>query len=181
MRYRMMPYIYAQAKDSSDKGLPMMRALFVDYPKDRGAWDIDDQYLLGNDILVAPMLEDTPSRDVYLPGTHKWINYQSGEAYPPGWNHIKAGMVPAVILVRDGAAIPHISLAQSTVEMDWTSLELMVFSEDKKEADARIYLPGDTALQNLHITIANGTCALQENPYEKRVSISLARKTSDNS
>ncbi len=179
MRYRMMPYIYAQAKDSSEKGLPMMRALFVDYPQDRGAWDIDDQYLFGSDILVAPMLEDNPSRDVYLPGKHKWINYQSGEAYSTGWNHIKAGEVPAVILVRDGAAIPHISLAQSTAEMDWSSLELMVFSEDTKKADARIYLPGDHTLQKLHIAIANGTCTLQENPYEERVSLSLSRKISD--
>lgn len=71
MRYSLMPYIYAQAKHSSENGLPMMRALFVEYPDDPGAWTVDDHYLFGSDILVAPLFEEVGSRDVYLPGNHR--------------------------------------------------------------------------------------------------------------
>ena len=62
-----MPYIYAQAKDCTERGLPMVRALFVEYPDDPGSWNIDDEYLFGADMLVAPLFEDVTERNVYLP------------------------------------------------------------------------------------------------------------------
>lgn len=54
MKYRLMPYVYAQAKECTEKGLPMLRALFVEFPDDPGAWKVDDEYLFGSQILVAP-------------------------------------------------------------------------------------------------------------------------------
>lgn len=57
MKYRLMPYVYAQAKECTEKGLPMLRALFVEFPDDPGAWKVDDEYLFGSQILVAPLLE----------------------------------------------------------------------------------------------------------------------------
>lgn len=56
MKYRLMPYVYAQAKECTEKGLPMLRALFVEFPDDPGAWKVDDEYLFGSQILVAPCL-----------------------------------------------------------------------------------------------------------------------------
>ena len=101
MKYKLMPYVYAQAKDCSERGLPMLRALFVEYPDDPGSWLIDSEYLFGSDMLVAPLFEDAASRSVYLP-PGKWIDYQSGRVYAAGWSQIQAGEIPAVILVRDG-------------------------------------------------------------------------------
>jgi alpha-D-xyloside xylohydrolase len=67
-KYKLMPYIYAQAKVASEKGLPMMRALFVEFPEDPGAWQIENEYLLGQDLLVAPIFETgSNERNVYLP------------------------------------------------------------------------------------------------------------------
>ena len=48
MKYRLMPYVYAQAKECTEKGLPMLRALFVEFPDDPGAWKVDDEYLFGS-------------------------------------------------------------------------------------------------------------------------------------
>ena len=115
MRYELMPYIYAQAKDCSERGLPMMRALFIEFPNDPGAWLVDDEYLFGTDLLVAPLFENLTKRDVYLP-TGKWIDYQTGKVYSEGWHNIEAGKIPIVVMVRDGSVIPHIGLAQSTAQ-----------------------------------------------------------------
>ena len=82
LKYQLMPYVYAQAKQCAEKGLPMVRALFVEFPDDPGAWMIDDEYLFGSQILVAPIFEQgTTGRVVYLPGG-KWIDYQTGKVYP---------------------------------------------------------------------------------------------------
>ena len=62
LKYRLMPYVYAQAKDCSDHGLPMVRALFIEYPDDPGSWNVDDEYLFGSSMLVAPLMEDGRDR-----------------------------------------------------------------------------------------------------------------------
>jgi len=83
MKYKLMPYVYAQAKQCTEKGLPMVRALFVEYPDDPGAWLVEDQYLFGSDILVAPMMETGNSRSVYLP-KGSWVDYQNGKINQKG-------------------------------------------------------------------------------------------------
>jgi len=150
MRYKLMPYIYAQAKDCTERGLPMVRALFVEYPNDPGAWLIDDQYMFGNDMLVAPLFENVTERNVYLP-TGKWIDYQSGEVYGSGWHKLKAGEVRAVILVRDGAVIPHIKLAQSTTQMDWSTLSLVTYSSTGESTNGLVCLPSDNILHKVNL------------------------------
>ena len=123
--------------------LPMVRALFVEYPDDPVAWMVEDQYLFGSDILVAPIF-DTPqdysvqrgprdeahtttglrhwTRQVYLPGG-AWVDYQTGKTYKAGWNDITTAGLEAVILVRKGAAIPTVPVAQSTKDIDWNAVK----------------------------------------------------------
>jgi alpha-D-xyloside xylohydrolase len=173
MRYQLMPYIYAQAKHSSENGLPMMRAMFVEYPNDPGAWLVDDQYLFGADILVAPLFEEVTSRKVYLPGGHKWVDYQTGKVYPPGWNHIDAGHVPMVMLVRDGAAIPHIGLTQTTKDMDWSSIDIKVYRADAANATGMVCLPADNVLKNLSISMQGGTPRLVSNPFGRKANLTV--------
>lgn len=146
-----MPYVYAQEKDCSERGLPMVRTLFVEYPDDPGTWLVEDEYLFGSDILIAPFFQgNVYERDVYLP-KGKWINYQSGEVYNSGWNHIKGGKIAVVILVRDGAAIPNIKLAQSTKDMDWGNIEWVVYNTGSTTAKGLICLPSDNALHAVSI------------------------------
>lgn len=165
MRYKLMPYLYAQAKHSSENGLSMMRAMFIEYPEDAGAWLVDDAYLFGADMPVAPLFESVNSRDVYLPGG-KWIDYQTGKAYSQGWHHIEAGEIPAVILVRDGAVIPHIKLAQSTQNMDWSELELKVYASDAKTAKGLLCLPSEQKLEEVNLTKSGNSFRLNKNPLE---------------
>ncbi len=150
LRYELMPYIYAQAKESASNGWPMMRALFVEYPDDPGAWLVDNQYLFGSSILVAPLMEDVTSRDVYLP-KGEWVDYQSGQTYSGGWQHIEAGEIPVVMLVKSGTVLPHIALAQSTQFMDWSALTLKTYGKADEKATGLVYLPGTEDLQTIEV------------------------------
>ena len=96
-----MPYIYAQAKICSEYGFPMIRPLFFEYPEDIASWFIEDEYLLGRDLLVAPLFhENNNSRNVYLP-PGIWFDYQNGAVYDGGrWHTITAGDIPVILFTR---------------------------------------------------------------------------------
>jgi alpha-D-xyloside xylohydrolase len=172
LKYKLMPYIYAQAKQCTEKGLPMVRALFVEYPDDPGSWLVEDEYLFGSDILVAPMLENGTERDVYLP-KGKWIDYQTGQVYASGWNSIKTGKIPVVILVRDGAVIPHIKLAQSTQDMDWSKLDLVVFASAVQKVTGLICLPSENTLHEVTLVKKGSSFALADDPFAGKISFTI--------
>ena len=146
MKYKLMPYVYAQAKDCTLRGLPMVRALFVEFPEDPGAWLMEDEYMFGSQMLVAPLMESGNSRTVYLPAGCKWIDYQTGKVYESGWQTITAGKIPAVILVRDGSVIPHAPLAQRTDQIQWDKVELKTYKASARKCTGLLFKPGDTQL-----------------------------------
>jgi alpha-D-xyloside xylohydrolase len=142
----------------------MLRPLFFEYPEDPTSWLIEDQYLFGTDVLVAPLMKECFRRDVYLP-PGLWLDYQSGRAYEgTRWHRIESGEIPVVMLVRDGAAIPHIQLAQSTSQMDWGTLELVVFSVESPEARGLVSLPGRDTLHILRLEREEEGFGLVEDP-----------------
>lgn len=168
LRYSLMPYIYAQAKDSSARGFPMVRPLFFEYPNDPGSWTIDDQYMFGSDLLVAPMFTSSDRRKVYLP-PGMWIDYQSGRVYEgTKWHEIAVGKIPVVLLVRNHSVLPHIKVAQSTKDMDWNNVELRVFSTDNAPVTGLFTRP-DSTLQPLSLAARGRTFALLEDPQAGKV------------
>lgn len=148
MKYRLMPYVYAQAKLCTEKGLPMVRAMFVEFPQDRGAWYCEDQYMFGSQILVAPLLEAGSQRSVYLP-KGKWIDYQTGKVYSSGYHSIAVGHIPCVILVRDGSLIPTVPVAQNTSEIDWTHIAWTEYKADAVECSGFLFRPGDSSVKEI--------------------------------
>ncbi|MGD0038359.1 MAG: TIM-barrel domain-containing protein [Bacteroidota bacterium] len=172
MRYKLMPYIYAQAKDCTERGLPMLRALFIEYPDDSGSWLIDDEYLFGSDMLVAPLLEEITKRDVYLP-PGQWIDYQTGKVYSGGWHMIEAGKIPIVVLVREGSVVPHIALAQSTMQMDWSTLELIVYAIDSQNANGLVCLPSDKVLHKISLLRKDGVFQMGTDPFAGKVTMKV--------
>ena len=168
LRYSLMPYIYAQAKDSSARGYPMLRSLFFEFPNDPGSWNINDQYMFGSDLLVAPLFGSSDIRQVYLP-PGVWIDYQSGRSYPGAqWHQIKAGEIPVILLVKNHAVLPHIKVAQSTNEMDWANVELRVFSTDKAPVSGMFALP-EGNLENLQLTFGRNAYVLGSDPLGGKV------------
>jgi len=85
IRENMKPYIKELMRDANEKGTPVMRPLFYDFPEDKQAWEIEDAYMFGPDILVAPILyAGMRKRKVYLPQDSEWKDYWSGDQYQGG-------------------------------------------------------------------------------------------------
>ena len=83
IRERLKPYIKELMAEAHELGTPPMRPLFYDFPNDKLAWEIDDEFMLGSELLVAPIMhENKYSEYVYLPNSeHKWVNVWTGESF----------------------------------------------------------------------------------------------------
>jgi alpha-D-xyloside xylohydrolase len=175
LKYTLMPYIYAQALDSSARGFPMLRTLFFEYPEDRNSWTIDDEYMFGSSLLVAPMMEEAKSRKVYLP-PGSWIDYQTGKAYAgAAWQDIAPGPIPIVLLVKDHSVIPHLKVAQSTSLMDWNNVELRVFSTDNNAPASGLFSLPQGNLQTLNLNATPRGYVLQNDPLKGKVKWQVSR------
>ncbi|UOQ91825.1 glycoside hydrolase family 31 protein [Halobacillus shinanisalinarum] len=108
MRERLKPYIANLMKEAHEKGTPPMRPLFYDFPEDQLAWETDDAYMFGPDILVAPVLyEGQRTRTLYLPKGATWKNTLTGRIYQGGVNiECEAPLDSIPLFIKDGAAIP---------------------------------------------------------------------------
>jgi alpha-D-xyloside xylohydrolase len=108
LRERLRPYIASQMKEAHERGTPPMRPLFYDFPQDAASWDVDDQYMFGPDILVAPVLhEGERSRSVYLPSGAVWRDPYSGRTFEGGKRLIADAPLKRIpLFLRDGADIP---------------------------------------------------------------------------
>jgi len=107
LRERLRPYIHEQMHVASRTGLPPMRPLFVDFPADPGAWDVDDQFMFGPDLLIAPVLAPGAlTRDVRLPAGGAWIAAETGERHEGG-TAVGARLSPdrIPVFVREGAEV----------------------------------------------------------------------------
>ena len=109
---------------------------------------MEDEYMFGSQILVAPLMESGNSRTVYLP-QGKWIDYQSGKVYDGGYQTLEAGRIPAIIIVRDGSIIPHAPLAQRTDQIDWNTIELKEYKAQATRCTGLLFKPGDAKIEKI--------------------------------
>ncbi len=107
LRYHLMPYILEQARKTTQTGYPMLRALCLMFPGDRLCRHIDDEYMFGDDFLVAPVMNAEGVRDVYLP-EGKWVNFFTKERFEgPVWlKDLQVPLEEMPVYVREGAGIP---------------------------------------------------------------------------
>jgi alpha-D-xyloside xylohydrolase len=113
LRYRLLPYLWQVAAQAGASGLPMCRAMAIAFPDDRNCRDLDDQYLLGEDLLVAPILSERDERMVYLP-SDQWVRFDNDAPMTAGWHRIHADIDEIQLFRRTSASIPMRELAQHT-------------------------------------------------------------------
>ena len=134
-RYRLMPYIYSHAWIASKTGMPIVRAMALEFPDDpRSAATPGDQYMFGSEMLVAPVLyEGQSNRKVYFPkGT--WIDWDMGYDYAGGRDWVVAAPQNRIpVAVRAGAIIPMAPDMRNTSEKPWDPLTVEVFPSGKSD------------------------------------------------
>ena len=128
MRYQLMPYLYTMAHKASSTGLPIARAMILDYQNEANAWQFDLQYMWGDSLLVAPQTKKSGSMDIWLP-RGQWYEYGRQ-------NRIKGDEIITVspklnelpIYVKAGSIIPQRVFAKSTGFIDKSQLLLDIYA-----------------------------------------------------
>ncbi|MDO6430327.1 glycoside hydrolase family 31 protein [Flavitalea sp. BT771] len=148
LRYSFLPYIYAAAHDVTARHSSLMRALVMDFPKDKKVWDISDEYMFGSSILVRPvtspmyvkagfdgadsvMMEDfnaIRNVETYLPEGASWYDFWTGEKFAGGNKISKATPLDIIpVYVKAGSILPLGPQVQYATEKKWDSLGIRIY------------------------------------------------------
>lgn len=141
LRYKMLPYMYSVAWDVTSNGGSFMRALFMDFPNDKNVFDINDQFMFGRSLLVAPVTEPMyvdndrkedfgmiKTKKVYLPEGTDWIDFWKGNKISGGQTvhrEVPIDIIP--IYVKAGSILPIGPDVQYAEEKKWDNLEIRVY------------------------------------------------------
>ncbi|WP_329320470.1 alpha-xylosidase [Streptomyces sp. NBC_01262] len=133
LKHRLVPYLYRAALQARDHGTPVMRAMVLEFPDDPACHQLDRQYMLGDDLLVAPVLSEDGTVEYYVPeGT--WTHLLTGEPVTgPRWHRETHGFDSLPLLARPGSVIPF-GASDEGPEYDWAD-----------GITLRVYAPADGA------------------------------------
>jgi alpha-D-xyloside xylohydrolase len=105
LKCRLMPYLYARAIDAAHTGVPVMRAMLLEFPEDQTCSFLDRQYMLGDSLLVAPVFSADGTVEYYLPAG-RWTSLSTGEVKSgPGWVIERHDFKSLPLMVREGSLI----------------------------------------------------------------------------
>lgn len=113
-KYRLFPYIYTCARQAFDTGLPLMRALVLEYQDDPETFNLNSQFLFGRELLVAPVMEQgAVSKRIYLP-EGVWIDFNHPRKSYPGkqWIDYPVSLENTPLFVKQGSIIPQTAVMQ---------------------------------------------------------------------
>ncbi len=146
MRYELMPYMYSAAHEAASTGMPIARAMLLEYPEQENAWKYDLQYMWGPDLLVAPFTSIDQAQDVWLP-PGKWFDYWQPQHVVQGDTvlSIKPNANEIALFVKAGSVIPKQKFALSTKFGDKTLLKLDVYRG--ADGDTKLVEDDDTTEQ----------------------------------
>ncbi|WP_433945930.1 TIM-barrel domain-containing protein [Paenibacillus sp. SN-8-1] len=130
LRYSLLPYMYTLFHEAAETGLPVMRPLVLEYPQDRQTFNLSDQFLLGDQIIVAPICRPgTEHRSVYLP-EGVWYDFWIGSRHEGGGHHLAHAAIDRIpLFVKSGAIIPMTSGLQHTEGAVWSNLNVHIYGK----------------------------------------------------
>ncbi|MCH1626149.1 glycoside hydrolase family 31 protein [Ferdinandcohnia quinoae] len=115
LRYKWLPQLYTLFAEAHETGVPIVRPLMMEYPNDKNTSNLSDQFMLGSNVIIAPiMTPSTTNRVVYLPEGN-WVNYWTDDVFEGGKHHmIYADLDTLPIFIKQGTAVVHGDVRQST-------------------------------------------------------------------
>ncbi|MEP6704164.1 MAG: TIM-barrel domain-containing protein, partial [Acidobacteriota bacterium] len=149
LRYKFLPYLYTLFYEQEPTGQPVMRPLWYEFPDDKLTYLIGDEYMVGSDLLVAPVVkEGMRTREIYLPAGAAWIDWWTGERMDGGKQYtVKAPLDRLPLYVRAGAVVPTQDVIQHTGEMPNSPITLNVAAGIE---------PGKTEITTVHQDAGDG-------------------------
>ncbi len=125
LRYRLLPYIWRQAEKCVEASLPMVSPLLLEFAHDPTTWTIDDQYMFGESVLVAPVFSRRPARKVYLPEGEQWYDFWTDAVYSGGqWIEKETPLDTLPLFIRGGSILETGPGMNHTAEKEITHLDL---------------------------------------------------------
>lgn len=130
LRYKFLPYLYTLFREHERTGAPVMRPLWYEFPNDKQSYVINDEFMIGSDVLVAPVVkEGMRTRGIYLPVGADWIDWWTGTRIESGKIHyLQTPLDRLPIFVRVGAVIPTQDVIQHTGQMPSSPITLNVIT-----------------------------------------------------
>jgi alpha-D-xyloside xylohydrolase len=130
LRYRLLPYIYSLSARVSNEGYTIMRNLAYDFRGDREVFDIKDQFMFGDAMMINPVIEsDSRQRSVYLPDGAGWYDFWSGEFFEGGQTIIAAAPIETIpVYIQSGSIIPLGPDVQYATEKEPDPIEIRIFT-----------------------------------------------------
>ncbi len=140
LKYSLLPYIYTLARQAYDTGLPLMRALLLEYPTDRECRNNDTEFLFGPNLLVAPVTEPGARvRSVYLP-KGRWYDFYTRELYTGGrYVDVPVTLDRIPLFVKAGSIVPTMPVLQHTGADPLADLYIDVWPDEGKTAAYTVY------------------------------------------
>ena len=145
LRYALLPYLYSEFMKAALENTSYFRPLAFDYPDDPDAREVEDQLLLGEGLMVAPVyVQNAHGRHVYLPEPMKLLRLRAVDDYdeeilPAGHHYIHCALDEVLLFIRPGHIVPVAQPANNTSELDDASLTLWSFLPDGESAEYRMY------------------------------------------
>ena len=145
LRYALLPYLYSEFMKASLENTSYFRPLAFDYPDDPDAREVEDQLLLGEGLMAAPVyVQNAHGRHVYLPEPMKLLRLRAVDDYdeeilPAGHHYIRCALDEVLLFLRPGHIVPVAQPANNTSELDDASLTLWSFLPDGESAEYRMY------------------------------------------
>lgn len=145
LRYALLPYLYSEFMKAALENTSYFRPLAFDYPDDPDAREVEDQLLLGEGLMAAPVyVQNAHGRHVYLPEPMKLLRLRAVDDYdeeilPAGHHYIRCALDEVLLFLRPGHIVPVAQPANSTSELDDASLTLWSFLPDGESAEYRMY------------------------------------------
>lgn len=140
LRYEWLPYLYGLFQEAARTGLPIMRPLFLEFPEDKNTYNLSDQFMLGSQVIIAPIVRpDTFLKIVYLP-EGRWYDYWSDEVIQGGHHVVaKAPLDIIPIYIKEGTLLPHTPTKLTTMASDEALFLHVYLPEVGKSAEYTIY------------------------------------------
>lgn len=141
LRYKLIPYIYDTLYKGESDGLPVIRALLLHYQNDDKTYEINDQFLCGENIMVAPILEQgKKARMIYLPKGNRWIDYWTKETFDGGQYIVKETPLDICPLyIKEGSIIPNFPEMNYIGEKEIDTLMLDVYLDEENKFEYSHY------------------------------------------